>query len=124
MDCSSVHGSLDFDFDYEPSRIHIIAKKRWKCRECGVQMGVGQEHVFHSSVQNGSWFASRVCLDCQSMIDNLFEDWYSGSTWDDLAQHVWDCQGNISYEKVSKLTPVARARVCDMVEKSWPGGED
>lgn len=121
MECASVHGELDFDHDTEPSRLTIIARKRWKCDECDKRFEIGEEMVFHSSRIAGRLSISRVCPDCQSVIDNLFQDWYTGQVWSDLSDHLWNCDGEISYEAVAKLTRVARAMVCDMIEKVWAG---
>jgi hypothetical protein len=119
MECACIHEGLDFDWDYEPSRTTIVAKKRWRCIECGRAIAVGDKHEFFTGRIDGRWDKSRTCLDCVSVIDHLFCDWYVGQIWEDLEDHIW-CSGiEVSWVKLAKLTPYAREKVCNIIEKLW-----
>lgn len=124
MDCSTVYCSFDADYISDPIRRRIAAKRRWTCDECGECIEIGIDHFFHCCRFDGEILRSRVCVDCQSVIDHLFEDWATGRVWDDLADHLHDCSGEISFVAVAKLTPKARASVCDMIEAAWTEEEE
>jgi hypothetical protein len=124
MERACVHGEIGFEYDDEPIRKLMRAKRSLECEECLKSLEPGEKYYFHSGSIDGDWHESRVCVDCQSVIDNLFCDWYTGQVWDDLETHIDDCQGEISMTKISKLTPIARDKVCDLVQRWVDNVED
>ena len=121
MDCSCIGSDGDnCDFwDFEPTESFPIAKKNWKCQECGRVISKGEKYSGYSGKAEGSWIVHRSCMDCQSVTENLFCSWTFGKVWDALSDYIWDSGGEISWSKVAKLTPVARGKVCDLIEKCW-----
>ena len=125
MECAYASSSYsDYEgWDFEPSSTFPKAKKNWKCGECGRVISVGEKYNCYTGKWEGRFVSERTCMDCYSVTKYLFKGFTFGQVWDDLNDHLWNCEGEISYEAVSRLTPTARSKVCDMIEKRWPDME-
>lgn len=120
MECSCIGTDYDGEgWDIGPSETYPIAKKNWTCCECREKIPKGEKYSCYSGKTDGRFIVYRTCLDCRSVTNHLFCGWTFECVWDDVWCHISDTQGEISWEKVSKLTPIAREKVCAMVEKVW-----
>lgn len=125
MECACIDNENDFDgWDYEPTESFPIAKKNWKCGECRRTIPIGEKYSCHTGKWMGKFVIDRTCMDCRSVTEHLFCSWTYGMVWDELTDHLHDTIGEISWEKVAKLTPVARAMVCDLIERVWEKWEE
>ena len=119
MDCSCV--AVDIGIDYCPfsTRVHYTARKKHKCNECGRNIIKGESYeritLFYPEIMT-----QKTCEDCLSIRETFFCDgFYFDSIIDDMRQHVEDCNAEMPWAKLSKLTPAARAKVCEFVEDYW-----
>ena len=120
MECACIGSNYDGgEWDFEPSETYPRAKKRWKCGECGETIELGKKYACFSGKEDGRWCLSRTCMDCHSVTEHLFCGWIYGQVWSQLADHVYESGGEVAWVKIAKLTPRAREKVCDMVERYW-----
>jgi hypothetical protein len=120
MECACIGSDYDsVGWDFGPSETFPSAKKRWKCEECGEVISVGEKYACVSGKSDGDWFVLRTCMDCHSVTEHLFCGYISGCVWSQLSDHVYESGGEISWAKIAKLTPMARVKVCDLIEQLW-----
>lgn len=120
MECACIGSNYDGgEWDFEPSETYPSAKKRWKCGECGEVIELGEKYACFSGKEDGRWYLARTCMDCHSVTEHLFCGYIFGQVWSQLADHLHDSGGEISFSNIAKLTPKAREKVCDLIEQSW-----
>lgn len=120
MDCACIGSNYDDgEWDFEPSETFPVARKRWKCDECGETIEVGKKYACFSGKEGGRWFLARTCMDCHSVTEHLFCGWIYGQVWSQLTEHLHESGGEVAWVEIAKLTPKAREKVCDMVERYW-----
>lgn len=117
MNCSCSASSYDGD-GYYSSR-HRIAAKESKCPECGRTIKKGEKYLFMTTFYEGSIVNNKVCKDCESIINNFFEDGFMyGSIYEDLESYIdaaWN--DDLPSNCISKLTPDAKESVCDILQR-------
>jgi hypothetical protein len=119
MDCScSVSRCVDDDDNHWSAR-ERKARKGHKCYECNGAILAGQAYFYHTVFGGGSASNYKVCLDCQSVIWQFFNNgWWFGSVWDSLNDYVnenW--RNDLPSSCICKLSPPARDKVCDIFDK-------
>lgn len=121
MDCTCIDSYYgdDDEWSVEPSETYPSAKKRWKCCECGGVIPVGEKYSCVTGRWDGKFVVHRTCIDCRSVTENLFCGYTFTQVWFDLFYHLSYSEGEIPWEKLSKLTPVAKDKVCDLIEEIW-----
>ena len=121
MNCACIGGEYDGEgWDYEPTESYPVAKKNWRCGECGRVIPVGEKYFCHIGKWNGKFKVDRTCLDCRSVTEHLFCGYVFGQVWEQLTDHVHDNGADgLSWSKIAKLTPTAREKVCALIEKRW-----
>ena len=120
MNCTCIGTDYDSEgWDFEPSETFPLAKKNWKCGECGRVIPVGEKYSCYSGKWNGKFIVDRTCMDCRSVTEHLFCGFTFGHIWQDLIDHLRDCGDNIPYSKISKTTPMARSKICDIIQGAW-----
>ena len=120
MECACIGSDYDGDgWDYEPSETYPTAKKNWKCCECGRIIPIGEKYYCLTGKWHGLFFVKRMCMDCRSVTEHLFCGFTFGQVWGDLIDHLYDTRGEISWEKVARLTPAAQEKVCNIIENVW-----
>lgn len=120
MNCACIGSEYDEGgWSFEPSETYPVAKKNWKCCECGRQIPKGEKYYCLTGKWHGEFFVERMCMDCRSVTEHLFCGFTFGQVWEDLRDHLYDTGGEISWEKVARLTPAAREKVCAMIEDVW-----
>ena len=96
-----------------------VACKAHKCCECGRVINPGEKYERVSGKWLGDFEVYKTCLDCLSIRDTLFCNFYYGCIFDELQEQISYSGGDRIAENLSGLTPAARARVCEMLEKHW-----
>lgn len=123
MECACIDNGKDGDgWAFEPTESWPSAKKNWKCGECRRVIPVGEKYYCHTGKWEGKFVVDRTCVDCRSVTLHLFCGYTFGQVWDELTSHLYDTGGEISWEKLAKLTPTARGMVCDLIERVWENG--
>ena len=120
--------------DTEPYRVVLEPTKQvvstlLTCGECGYEID-GEEHEIFVGASEEPPKAHHVhitCADCLSIRDEFFCDgWGYRSVLEDVAQHVYELEGEISSECLLALTPRAREMIIDMIDDTFEtmDGED
>jgi len=119
MQCATVLTGYD-DGAAETLSLKIVtARKQHKCHECYRKIQPGERYENYVGLFDGI-FRQKTCLDCISLRDVFFIDGFIfEAIWQDMREHIHYCGDQISESALSKLTPVARARVCDMISEIW-----
>ncbi len=120
MNCSC---SFSSGSDYDPVVIldecYRRARKPYTCLECRRPIKRGDKYYYERFMNDGEFETVRTCLDCLSVRHNLVEIFGYGTIWELIEDSVIACQGDIPERCIAKLTPFARARVCDLMEAEW-----
>jgi len=98
------------------------AGKDHVCCECGSKILKGSEYFFHTCFGDGIR-NYKVCLDCQTVIWKFFDNgWIFTQVWDDLAYYLDDhWADDLPSNCISQLSSVARAKVCDILQRYQEG---
>ena len=128
--CIYVDGSED-EHDYELEDRDAIAESSFKCCECHRSFPPNAEY-WRVSIDVYEWDRDEdkraylktelyeVCPDCRSAISEFFcEATPFRAVWGYIANHVDDVKGEISSGCLLRLTPYARGRVLDLIDKEW-----
>jgi len=121
MKCSCVYVGYDCgDSCYILQEKIVRAAKPHKCGECGSDICKGEKCEIAYIVQNIQVSTEKTCMNCLSIRREFFCDgWTYTCILDDLREHISGVKGDISESCIASLTPKARERVCEMVERSW-----
>lgn len=96
------------------------ARKEHKCCECGDAIKRGDKYEETTGIWDGKPNRYRTCLDCLSVRNAFFCDgWFYTFVWENLYEHLRDCAHTTPTEALAKLTPDARASVCEFIEELW-----
>ena len=124
MNCSCALNSSCGDEGYEELYCRkSLAKREYRCEECDCEILPGTYFRLEGfrDDDNEKTIIVRTCLDCASVIDHIFCEYVIGDIWVDLEEKLEDDPDFYVPENcLAKLTPTARADVCDLIEKySW-----
>lgn len=120
MECSTVYCDIDECAVVLSIKTHTAKKKENICRECRRIIGIGEKYLIESVVFEGKLSNYVTCMDCKSIRDEFFTGgWYWGEILWMLHDHIYDVYGDVSESCLTRLTPLARAKVCDMIEHAW-----
>lgn len=122
MECSCEIDTYDGDGDYVElyNKETRTARGSYKCLECGAVISPGVEHQYVSYKYEGEFWHERTCGDCLSAMEQFYSSGcnYSGMLWNDITVHIDESGGDMPEDCISQLSPIARARVCDMIQKA------
>lgn len=122
MECSCVTVGLD-DFARTISDKTRTARKKHKCGECRILIQPGDKYEHYTGVFDGEIFTAKTCNDCLSLRNAFFcEGYYWEQIWNDMHEHIRECNGELAEGKISSLTPIARDKVCGAIEEEWTEG--
>lgn len=97
-----------------------IARVEHQCCECDRIMEIGERYEVISGVWDGSFSRFKTCLNCVSVREEFFCDWYThGEIWEALGEHIRSVGGHVDGDCISRLTGRARGMVCDLIEETW-----
>lgn len=124
MSCScSISTEIDCLPDlYEEKK--VVARKDHVCCECRKTIKRGQPYERIKGLWEGKFETYKTCIDCLSVRKAFFESYIFGELYDSLYEEIADADGELSQTCISKLTPVARGKVCDMINDWWTAREE
>jgi len=119
MECATVSTGYDDGAATTLSEKIVTARKQHKCHECQRKIQPGERYENYVGLYVNV-FRHKTCLDCVSLRDVFFTYGYTyEAIWQDMWEHIYECGDEISESALSRLTPAARARVCDMISEIW-----
>ena len=121
MQCSCEIDSCSDTEIYDDSEAKIVkaVTDSLKCGECGKQIKFGEQCEWYRGEYEGGKYTHYTCLDCLSLREHFFYNWAFENTWEDFEAHMQDCNWEIPESCLSKVTPAARAKICESVEREW-----
>lgn len=118
-DCACICVDLDNTAEFSRSTI-LRARKEHICDECSRIIVPGEKYEYVTGKWDGEFSSFKTCSDCLSVRKSFFCAGYEYTRiFDDLADHIWDMDGEISSDCLAPLTKRARDTVCDMIEDHW-----
>ena len=119
MNCTC---SIEMDHDEESDMVFekmlTVNKHPKKCCECGETLEIGDKYYKEIAIWDNESNTYRTCVDCISVRDNIFCGWNWTTLWEDLQMEI-EYGNNISESCIAALTPNARIKVCEMIERYW-----
>lgn len=98
----------------------IAAKTPHKCGECGREINKGEKYLRAVGKWDGVISTYKTCSDCKSIREQFFcKSGDFGYIFYDLREYISEVDGEIPQQCISKLTPVAKSKVCDMIQEHW-----
>ena len=99
------------------------ARKQHMCNECRGTIFPGQTYLDERFLFEGDVSTHKTCPCCMSVREHLFCTFTYGGLWNSLKEFLLEIEEygteGIPWEKLSRLTPVARAHVLLMIEEIW-----
>jgi len=124
MECTC---SINADYGGDPVReISDEIKRPAKthlCDECHREIYRFERYRLETFEYEGRIETHKTCLDCNSVRKLLFCDFSLGTLWEDVWNEIFDNE-TIPEACISKMTPRAREKVCDLMEKYWKEQEE
>ena len=99
------------------------ARKQHRCDECRGAILPGQTYLDERYLFEGEVSTHKTCQCCMSVREHLFCQITYSQLWSDLEDFLYETAhystGGMPWEKLSRLTPAARAHVLLMIEEIW-----
>ena len=100
------------------------ARKQHVCCECFRKIESGETYRDESGMWGGEFRTYKTCADCLSVRDVYFCSWTYGEIWEDVHGLIVDSDGQSFLDaRLGKVTPAARAKICEQVEQWWEENE-
>ena len=118
--------TIDVDiagYDEEVYKNIIIAHKSLFCGECNEKIKKGEKYEDYAGKYEGRIFKHVTCIDCISIREQFFDSYCCGDIWENFEDFLYDEEGEVLEECISALTPRAREKVFEMMEKIWKDQE-
>lgn len=117
--CSCIRVSHDGNAYQEIEWESRTATEETTCCECGRSIHPGEEYEhFVGESEPGEIDTYHTCSDCLSIRSSFFcGDWNFEMILEDLGEHVYEVQGEISSDCLLGLTPRARSMVLSMIDE-------
>lgn len=134
--CGCIYvGEGDDEYEYGWEDRDVVAEQPFECCECHQIIPMGTPY-WCVSIDVHEWSDDpdtqeeklkplrtevyQVCPDCRSVISELFcESIPFGDVWRAVERHVEDLKGEISADCLLQLTPLARDRALDFIDRAW-----
>ena len=95
------------------------ARKEHVCGECGRKIAKGETYEVSKGRFEGTFDTNKTCTDCLSLREAFFCSWSYSTLWHDFECEARELPQEISYDAIARLTPVARAKACEIIEQVW-----
>lgn len=118
MECSCISADVD-NFSDVLFEKDLTAKVKHICYECLKEIEIGEAHHFEKTEFEGNFNEYRTCLDCMSVREHLVCEFYYGQIWELVDNELSQYPDDIPWSKIGRLTPAARNRVCEIIERNW-----
>jgi len=120
MNCACVYVDLNDETMEMIKKETLIAKTQHICHECKEIIKVNDQYCKEKGKIENEIRTFKTCLDCLSIRNVFFcNDWYYEMLWEFLIEHIKDSGCDISEDCLVDLTPIARNKVCEIIEKCW-----
>ncbi len=124
MECScNIEGAHDGDVAELYTSKTVTARKAHVCYECYREIVSGERYETASGLTDGEFFTHKTCIDCLS-VRGLFKSWELESLWEHFKYYIEECGGDIPEVCLAELTPMARAKTCEIIEGVWAHGPE
>lgn len=101
------------------------ARKNHRCCECGRDIIAGETYNYTSGLWDGKFDVYKTCADCVSIRNEFFSNgWNFTNVMSDLIEHLYEIDGDISEDCILNLTPRAKQRVADIIQKIFQEREE
>lgn len=91
-----------------------------QCNECGSTITIGSSYEYVCGKWNGDLLYYKTCGACHAIREAFFcGSWIYGEILSELYKHIAAHNGEIVGECIASLPPMARDRVCDLIEEYW-----
>ena len=118
-DCSCIYVDSDNRPEFYSER-RPFARKEHTCYECGRKIEIGEKYENVAGKWGDGFSNYKTCIDCLSIRDQFFcQGFFYGELCNDLWEHISEMAGQISADCILELTPGARDRVLDMIDRLW-----
>lgn len=118
MECScSINAGVDDPVELISVK-WVTAKSVHKCGECGKNMKPGEVYFRERYIFDEKFETCKTCHNCISIRRNLCGDWIYGQVRETISDAILDGL-EIPEKCIAKLTPAARAWVCELIETEW-----
>jgi hypothetical protein len=120
MECTcSINPGSTCEFEELLSQKMKTSKTTHKCGECSREIPPGEKYELCRGEFDGDIYRYKTCLDCLSFRNNFFDDWCFENLWEDFENAMDECGWQVPEKCLSKVTPVTRAKICEMIEAEW-----
>ena len=123
MECACISAHIDDESEVLSCKT-VTAKKNHSCCECGIQIEPGSRYWNEKTVYDGKYDRYKTCLDCMSVREHLLCDFYYEMIWETVREFIIEYPEDLPWAKIGRLTPAARAKVCDIIKEAWEGDHD
>jgi hypothetical protein len=123
--CGCVYEGMDsFDMPTVAKATDPIARKEYVCCECRHVIKKGERYRRDEGVWEDSWVTYKTCRICLEIREVFFCEGYQyGTLLEDLKQYLLDFGDELPHEKIRELDDKAKARVLELVDKIYEGGD-
>lgn len=98
---------------------YVKARKNHICTECKREIVKGEEYELIKGKFEGDLFTDKTCNDCLSVRRAFFCGGCAGQIWEELYIHFDENDGAVDWDCVKEITPRARERLFELIEKVW-----
>lgn len=117
MECACIDLDVD-DYCLLLSSNKPRARKEHKCYECGKIIYPGCLYLVENTLFESNFTSYKTCLDCLSIRDVFFCNYYYGQIWEKLSERIWDGGIDDCFGKdVLKLTLKAKEKVLKLMNE-------
>lgn len=121
MNCACIDVDIDGDgVELLRDKLLVSWTKKKVCGECRRLIFIGEKYRFEVFQGEGKFDYHITCADCNSLRENMFcGSFYYGGIIGEIECYVSDADGDMPESCLAALTPGARARVCELIERVW-----
>jgi len=114
----------DYDYDGDFPEFYfakmVIAKKTHWCCECGRKISTGERYENARGKWYGGFQVFKTCANCLSIQSLFCSDPAHRELYPALIEEIYESgDGECIANNLDKLTPAARAKVCEILDEYW-----
>ena len=118
MECACISADIDEYSTVLFDKI-VTARKEHTCDECREKIKIGDRHRVEKTLYDGEFEVFRTCLDCNSVREHLVCAFSWNCMWELVSESLRDFGNQQPWARIGRLTPKAREKVLDIIERSW-----
>lgn len=121
MECSCIVDIYNDDGERVElySRTNHKANKTHRCCECHREIQKGENYQIEKYLYGGKFYKDKTCADCMSAANIFYPrgGYQVESLWDEISNAVDADDGEIPESCIIELTPTAKNKLLDMIER-------